>query len=175
MEVLLMKLQSVISKISVGIGLSMAMTFSHAAFECKDVKYGNDDYHENMEILAIEAGLTGSYFTRYHEAVVSELCGYSENDDGYIEQMIDTDYVTRSEIEGIKEVLGLDDSSYAGRNYEHARHRLNAMGLSSAGASNSASFYAYEPNSTCGKMAKAALEGNQKAVSVLQNEPAYCH
>lgn len=169
-----MKLKSVVSKIGVGISLSMAVTFSNAALECKDVKYSNDNYHENMEVLAIEAGLEGSYFTRYHEAVVSELCGYSE-DDGYVEHMIDIDYVTSSEVEGIKEVLGLDDRSYAGRNYENARHKLNTMGLSSAGASIAASFYAYEPDSKCGKLAKAALEGNQRAILVLKNEPAYCH
>ena len=168
-----MTLKSVVSKIGVGIVFSMAVTFSNAALECKDVKYGHDDYHENMETLSIDARLIGGYFTRYHEAVVSELCGYSE-DDGYIESMIDTGYVRRSEVEGIKEALSLDNRSRAGTSYEYSRAKFSALGLSSVASGHVAEFYTKEPESQCGQLAKYALEGNPRAISELQNEPNYC-
>ena len=171
-----MKLESVVIKIGVGIVFSMAFTFSNAALECKDVKYGHNDYHDNMAALAIEARLidgSDGYFNRYHEAVVSELCGYSE-DDGYIESMIDTGYVRRSEVEGIKEALSLDNRSRAGTSYEYSRAKFSALGLSSVASGHVAEFYTKEPESQCGQLAKYALEGNPRAISELQNEPNYC-
>ena len=177
-----MKRQSVISKIGIGMVFSMVATFSNAALECKDVKYGNDNYHENMAALAIEARLidgSDGYFNRYHESVVSELCGYSE-DDGFTEKMIDTGYVRRSEVEGIKEVLGLDNRSTAGRNFEYAYIKLSAKtSLLGVGTSNAAHLYAYEPNSKCAKLVKRVLADDQSAVSELerlglQSESNYC-
>ena len=171
-----MKLQTALSKIGVGIGLSMVVTFSHAALTCKDVKYGNDNYHDNMAVLAIEARLidgSEGYFNRYHEEVVRELCGYSDVD-SYIEEMIDTGYVRRSEVEGIKEVLRLDKRSPAGRSCEYALNKLGDMDVSSAAASNIASFYAYKPNSECGKIAKRALAGDRIAIRKLEKEDSLC-
>jgi len=177
-----MKRHSVISQIGVSIVFSMAATFSNAALECKDVKYGNDDYHDNMAALAIEARLidgSDGYFNRYHESVVSELCGYSE-DDGFTEKMIDTGYVRRSEVEGIKEVLGLNNRSTAGRDFEYAHIKLSdETSLSGVGASNAAHLYAYEPNSKCAKLVKRVLAGDQRAISELelldlQSESNYC-
>lgn len=172
-----MKLKSVVNKIGVGIVFSMAVTFSNAALECKDVKYGNDDYHENMAALAIEARLidgSDGYFNRYHEEVVRELCGYSDID-SYIEEMIDTGYVRRSEVEGIKEVLAIDNRSRIGTSYEYSRAKFSALGLSSAASANVAEFYTKNPESQCGQLAKYALEGNPRAISELQNQPTYCN
>ena len=178
-----MKRHSVISQIGVGMVLSMAATFSNAALECKDVKYGNDHYHDNMAALAIEARLidgSDGYFNRYHESVVSELCGYSEDDGFGIEHMIDTGYVRRSEVEGIKEVLVLDNRSTAGRNFEYAYIKLsNETSLSGVGASNAAHLYAYEPHSQCAKLVKRVLAGDQSPLSELerldlQSESNYC-
>ena len=175
-----MKRHSVISQIGVGMVLSMAATFSNAALECKDVDRSNYDAPENMETLAKEARLIGGYFNRYHEAVVSELCGYSEDDGFGIEHMIDTGYVRRSEVEGIKEVLGLDNRSTAGRNFEYAYIKLSdETSLSGVGASNAAHLYAYEPHSKCAKLVKRVLAGDQSAVSELerldlQSESNYC-
>lgn len=172
-----MNLKSVFCKISIGISFSMVVTFSHAALNCKDVKYGNDNYHDNMAALAIEARLidgSDGYFSRYHETVVSQLCGYSD-DDGYIKKMIDAGYVRRSEVESIKEVLGLDKRSPAGTNYEYAYIKfINDIGLSSAESSNVASFYAYKPNSECGKIAKRALAGDRTAIKKLEKEDNIC-
>lgn len=156
-------------------GLSMVVTFSHAALTCKDVEYGNDNYGDNMSALAIAARLidgTDGDFNRNHEAVISALC---EADNAYVEKMIDMGYVRSSEVEGIKEVLGLDKRSTAGRNYEYAYIKfINKIGLSTAGSSNAASFYAYKPNSECGKIAKRALAGDRIAIRKLEKEDSLC-
>lgn len=169
-----MRLKSVFSKIGIGISLSMVVTFSHAALTCKDVKSSNDSYHENMEALAIEARLRDGYFSRYHEGVVAKLCNYYEEDED-IEGLIDRGYVRRSEVEGIKEVLGLDKRSPAGRNFEYASYKLNFdIGLSSADTGNIADYYAYKPNSECGKLAKRALAGDKVAIKKIKTVPHYC-
>lgn len=173
-----MKFQAVLSKVALGMSLSMAVTFSHAALSCKDVTYGNDNYHDNMAAIAIEARLidgSDGYFNRYHESVVSEICGYSSDDSDFdIEEMIDTGYVRRSEVEGIKEVLMLDKRSSAGRKSEYARNKLAAMGVSNVGASHIATFYAEKPNSECGKLAKSAFSGDRLAIKKIKTEPSYC-
>lgn len=171
----IMKLGSVLNKVALGISLSMAVTFSHAALTCKDVAYGSDNYSDNMSTLAIEARLidgSEGYFNRNHEAVISALC---EGDNNYVEKMIDMGSVRRSELEGMKEVLGLDERSTAGRNYEYAYIKLiNKVGLSTAGSSNVAYFYAYKPNSECGKIAKRALAGDRIAIKKLETEDSIC-
>lgn len=173
-----MTLKSVCRKIGVGIGLSMAVTFSHAALECKDIESSNYDAPENMQILAKEARLIDGYASRYHEAVVWELCGYGEDDtnaDEFVKKMIDAGYVRRSEVESIKEVLGLDKRSPAGTNYEYAYMKfINDIGLSSAESSNAASFYAKKPNSECGKIAKRALAGDRIAIKKLEKQDNIC-
>lgn len=168
-----MRIKAIVGKVGVGIGLSMAVTFSHAALSCKDVKYGNQNYHENMEALAIEARLRDSYFSRYHEGVVSKLCNYNNDED--IEDLIDRGYVRRSEVEGIKEVLKLDKRSPAGRKFEYASYKLNFdIGLSNADTGNIADYYAYKPNSECGKLAKSALAGDKVAIKKIKTIPYYC-
>lgn len=173
-----MTLKSVLRKIGVGIGLSMAVTFSHAALECKDIESSNYDAPENMQTLAIEARLIDGYASRYHEAVVWELCGYGGEDgnaDDFVKKMIDAGYVRRSEVESIKEVLGLDKRSPAGKNYEYAYIKfINDIGLSTAESSNVASFYANQPNSECGKIAKRALAGDRTAIKKLEKEDNIC-
>ena len=172
-----MTFQTTLSKIGVAIGFSIAVTFSHAALNCKDVKYDSDNYHENMAALAIDARLidgADGYFSRYHETVVSQLCGHSD-DDGYVEKMIDMGYVRRSEVEGIKETLKLDKRSLVGRNYEYAYIKfINEIGLSTASSSNAASFYADKPNSECGKITKRALTGDREALKKLEEEDSMC-
>ena len=172
-----MKFQAVLSKVALGMSLSMAVTFSHAALTCKDVKSSNDNYGENMAALAIEARLIDGaegYFNRIHESVVWRLCGYGDDSDFDIEEMIDTGYVRRSEVEGIKEVLMLDKRSPAGRKSEYARSKLAAMGVSNVSASHIATFYAEKPNSECGKLAKSAFSGDRLAIKKIKTEPSYC-
>lgn len=173
-----MKLKSVLTKIGAGISCFMAVTFSHAALECKDIERSNYDAHENMQKLAIEARLIDGYVSRNHEAVIWELCGYGEEDsnaDEFVKKMTDAGYVRRSEVESIKEVLGLDKRSPAGKNYEYAYIKfINDIGLSSAESSHAASFYANKPNSECGKTAKRALAGDQIAIKKLEKEDNTC-
>ncbi|WP_230656892.1 hypothetical protein [Psychrobacter sp. I-STPA10] len=146
---------------------------SYAVLTCDDVKYdGNESYGDNMEILAKEARLPDNYFNRYHEDVVSNMC---KGDEASIEWMIDTGYVRRSEVEGIREALGLDERTETGRSYEYSRNRFYwDMNLSSAFSSNVADYYVHKPESQCGQLAKQALEGNPRAIAELQKQPDYC-
>lgn len=89
---------------------------------CNDVSYGNKNYHENMEQLAIEVRLPGNYFNRYHETIISELC---KGKTDVAESWIDYGYVKRSEVQGIKEALGLDKQSALGASYKYSRRKCS--------------------------------------------------
>ena len=160
-----------INKIVVGIGFSIAMTFSHAALDCQDVSYDNDDYHENMEKLAVEARLPDNYYNRYHQSAVSDLCA---GDEQSIESAIDYGYVKRSEVEAFRERLGLDNRSSTGTSYEYSRRIFSRLGLSSVSSDHAAQFYTKQMDSQCGQLAKKALEGNPRAIAELQADPDYC-
>jgi len=152
--------------------LSVLLPFSaNAGVKCSDVKYGNENYHEKMEELAKLARLPDNYYSRYHEDVVSSLC--KGNVKG-IKGLIDRGYVKKSEVEAIKEVLGMDGRSDAGKSYGYSREKFSDMGLCSACADNVAQHYTKTPNSKCGKLAKQALEGNPSAIEELQSFPSYC-
>lgn len=153
------------------ISTSIWLNTANSALHCNDVTSDNDRRIENMERLAEEARLTSNYFNRYHEAVVSDLCKGKEDD---IEFLIDTGYVKGSEVQSIKEILGLDKQYLNGIKHQETIKKLSNMGLSSASAGNVAYSYRYEPKSKCGQLAKSALEGNLKAIKILQNSPEYC-
>jgi len=144
---------------------------ANAGIKCSDVKYGNETYHEKMDVLAKLARLPNDYYSRYHEDVVNDLC--KGNIKG-VENLIDSGFVKRSEVEAIKEILGKDDRSDTGKSYGFSRERFSDMGLCSACADNVAQHYTKKPNSRCGKLAKQALEGNPQAVEELQSFPSYC-
>jgi hypothetical protein len=57
---------------------------------------------------------------------------------------------------------------------DDVENRFLEMGLCSACANNIAAFYVRKPNSTCGRLAKQALEGNPVAVAKLRDDPGYC-
>lgn len=166
-----MQLQAALVKIVCGVSLSMAFTLSHALLTCDSVSSDNENYIDNMQSLAIQARLPDNYFNRYHEDVVSDIC---KGDEESIDDAIDYGYVKRSEVEGIRESLGLDNRSSMGTSYEYSRQRFYDLGLSSAKADNVAQFYTKEPNSQCGKLAKHALEGNPRSIAELQTSPDYC-
>ena len=154
------------------IGISLLANTANAMLNCSDVTYGSDDYFDNMEKLAIEARLPDNYFNRYHESVVSDLC---KGDIEAVESSIDYGFVKRSEVEGIKEALGMDKRSSIGRRYQYSREKLSyEMGLSSAFSDNVAQYYTQKPNSKCGKLAKSALDGNPISIKTLQSYPEYC-
>jgi hypothetical protein len=143
----------------------------NARVQCSDVKYGNENYHEKMEELAKLARLPDSYYSRYHEDIVSDLC--KGNTKG-VKSSIDNGSVKKSEVEAIKEALGIDNRSDAGKSYGFSRQRFSDIGLCSACADNVAQHYTKKPNSKCGKLAKQALEGNPNAIDELQSFPSYC-
>lgn len=167
-----MRMTKILIKLSAVASLMAVATIGNAALSCKDVTFGNSNYFDNMEKLAIEARLSDGYFTRYHESVVSDLCDNKDSKD--IEWAVETGYVPRSEVQSIKEVLGLDKQYLRGLRYQSIRERFVKMGVASAGAGNATDAYIYEPNSKCGKLAKSALQGNVQSIKTLQDGPSYC-
>lgn len=139
--------------------------------KCSDFKYENQNYHEKMEELAKLARLPDAYYSRYHEDVVSDLCKSNTKE---IKNSIDKGFVKKSEVEAIKEALGIDDRSDIGESYGYSRKKFEDMGLCNACADNVAQHYTKKPSSKCGKLAKQALEGNLNAIEELQSSPDYC-
>lgn len=155
---------------------------------CSDVLHGSENYHKKMEELAILAKLPNSYFNRYVEDVVSNLCeGNMEN----VNSSIDYGAVKSIEVKAIikvlmvnqpdaekmfSELLTEENRSEAGKRYSFSYSKLMLMGLCTACAGNVAHFYANEPESDCGVLATLALEGDPNAISELQADspPAYC-
>jgi hypothetical protein len=147
-----------------------------AGIQCSDVKYGNPNYSENMDMLAKEAGLPDSYYSKYHEDVVSSLCS---GDTKHIDMLIDYGFVKSKEVDAIAKVLGKTykfkgKKSKIGTRYGYSREKFESMGLCAACADNVAQYYTKKPNSPCGKLAKQALEGNPDAISKLVEFPDYC-
>lgn len=93
-------------KVSIGAGLGLA-SMSALALDCSEVVYGNDNYFDNMQLLAEEAELPDNYFNRYHESLVSDLC---KGDEDSAFGWVDSGYVDKSEYSRIKNVLGLNNS-----------------------------------------------------------------
>ena len=142
-----------------------------AGMKCGDFEYGTDNYHDNMDELARRASLPDEYYNKYHEEVVSDLCnGNAES----VNQAIDDGYVKRSEVEAIREVLGLEKRSSTGKAYGTSREKFVNMGLCNACADNVAQYFVHKPNSKCGKLAKQALEGNTQTIELLRAFPYYC-
>ncbi|MEW9570164.1 hypothetical protein ABQJ54_00185 [Rhodanobacter sp. Si-c] len=141
------------------------------AIHCKDIQYDNPNYSSNMDKLATLARLPNNYYSRYDEDVVGYLC---KGDTKSIQGEVDDGYVKQSEVDGIKEALGLDDRSEMGMSYGYSRQKFSSMGLCEACADNVAQYYTKKPDSECGRLAKQALEGNPKAINTLQSFPDYC-
>lgn len=146
-----------------------------AQLSCSDLKYGGPNYHEKMDELAERAGLPDNDWTRYHESVVSDFC---RGDIAGVDKLIDNGSVPLREVEGIAKALGKAYRprlrSDAGRRYGESKKRFLEMGACSACADNIAQHYARTPNSSCGRLAKQALEGNADAIKKVVDFPEYC-
>lgn len=59
--------------------------------------------------------------------------------------------------------------------YDDLDNQLLTLGLCSACASNAAMTYLKKPKSKCGRLVKAALEGNRKALEAIKDGPDYCN
>lgn len=169
-----MRIAKILIKLSAIVSLMTVASTGNAALSCKNVTYGNNEYFDDyMEKIAIEARLTDGYFHRYHESVVSDLCNNKDSKD--IEWMIETGYVPRSEVQAIKEVLGLDKQYLQGVRYQKAKQRFSdELDLGHIGGQIIADYYIFKPDSKCGKLAKSALEGNNQSIKILQSFPSYC-
>ena len=168
-----MSMVKMLIKLSVVASVMAVASTGNAALSCKDVTYGNDNYFDNMEKLVIEARLPDGYFHRHHESVVSYLC--NNKDTKNIEWMVKTGYVPRSEVQAIKEVLGLDKQYLQGVRYQKAKEKFSdELGLGHVGGQVVAEYYVFKPESKCGKLAKSALQGNIQSIKILQSFPSYC-
>ena len=161
-------------KLSAAASITAFASTGNAALSCKNVTYGDPNYLDDYrERLGIEARLRDGYLNRYHESLVSDLCNNENNED--IEWLIETGRVPRSEVQSIKEVLGLDKQYLRGLRYQGIISKFNDMGIASAGASNATYAYVYEPMSKCGKLAKSALQGNIQSINILKSGYSDCN
>lgn len=144
---------------------------SDQLLHCSDVQYGTPNYSGNMDRLAKLARLPDGSYTRYDEDIVGYLC---KGDAKSIQGEVDAGFVKQSEVDGIREALGLDKRSDIGMSYGYSRQKFSDMGLCEACADNVAQYYTKKPGSKCGMLAKQALEGNPRAVDALQSFPDYC-
>jgi len=153
----------------------VSASFAFAQISCNDVKYGTPNYDDKMDELAKLARLPNSYWSRYHESVVSDLCSGNSKD---IDNLIDDGFVQPQEAQAIAKVLGKTyepkHRSKIGESYGYSRKKFVDMGACSACADNIAQYYTKNPNSPCGKLAKQALEGNSDAARKLVAFPDYC-
>ena len=161
-------------KLSAAASITAFASTGNAALSCKNVTYGDPNYLDDYrERLGIEARLRDGYLNRYHESLVSDLCNNENNED--IEWLIETGRVARSEVQSIKEVLGLDKQYLRGLWYQSIRSEFDDMGIASVGASNATQAYVYEPESKCGKLAKSALQGNIQSINILKSGYSDCN
>lgn len=169
-----MSMVKMLIKLSVVATVMAIASTANAALSCKSVTYGDPNYLDDYrERLGIEARLRGGYFNRYHESLVSDLCNNENNAD--IEWLIETGNVLKSEIQAIKEVLGLDKQYLQGVRYQKAKQKFSdELGLGHIGGQIVAEYYIFEPESKCGKLAKSALQGNIQSIKILQSFPSYC-
>lgn len=144
---------------------------SDELLHCRDVQYGNPNYSDNMDKLAKLARLPDNYYTRYDEDIVGYLC---KGDTKSIQDEVNAGFVKQSEVDGIREALGLDNRSDIGMSYGYSRQKFSDMGLCDACADNVAQYYTKKPASKCGKLAKHALEGDPRAIDTLKSFPEYC-
>ena len=144
-----------------------------AQISCNDIKYGNKNYHSNMDRLADIAGLQG--WDKYHEGVVSSFC---KDDFKGVDIDVDNGYVELKDALGIAKALGKKyipkRRSEIGKSYGYSKQRFQEIGSCSVCSDNIAQHYTKTPNSRCGKLAKQALEGNPEAVKILLGFPDYC-
>jgi len=146
-----------------------------AQMSCSDLRRGKPDYHEKMDELAEMAQLPDSYWSRYHEALVNDLCSGDIKD---VDKLVDNGFVNPGEAQSIARVLGKQYKpkvrSETGKTYGDSRAKFLGMGACSACADNIAQYYTNKPESPCGKLAQMALDGDPGAIKKLIDFPDYC-
>jgi hypothetical protein len=126
-----------------------------------------------MEKLVWLAGAGDSYFNRYQESAVSDICAGRNKS---VNEMIDKGFVSAAQVSEFRKILTpvAQGRSEIGKSYGFSRQKFEDMGLCSACADNVAQHYTRNPSSACGKLAKRSLEGDYEAVQEIQKFPSYC-
>jgi len=152
-----------------------------AGTHCKDLEYGTDKYHENMDELAKKAKLEDNYWHRYHEAFISDLCrGNKDSANGWV----DCGHVKASDAVAISKLIGkpykVKKRTATGLRFERAYYNSKLLDmLCTADASNLAMYYAMKPFSKCGKLVERVLRGDRGAIKIIKSFgggklPGYC-
>lgn len=151
------------------------LSINEGEISCNNLQYGSDNYTENMENLATTAKLADNYYNKYHEDLVKSLCNKKTND---VDNLVNDGYVTNKEAITIAKILDVNyqgkKRSEDGESYGYSKEKFLSMGLCSSCSDNIAQFYTKKPSSSCGKLAKKALEGNPSAIKELQEFPDFC-
>jgi len=150
---------------------------SSAQISCKDLEYGNPNYHDNMDKLAVLAKLPNAYWSRYHDDVVGFLCKGITPDIAAINDSVDYGYVPAQDAEAIAQVLGKTYKAIPrtakGMTFERVNNGLENLGLCHVCAGGIADEYLKNPTNDLAKLSDAALSGDKDALSKLQSIKDY--
>ncbi len=143
---------------------------SMPSLTCEDLK-GNIYQNGKNEELRRQAKLTE--WNRYHDYIIGGLCDGAMED---LHNMLDQGYLSLADVKAVAGVLGKEYNASSrtgnGKLYQKIREGLLSRNLCSACASNLADEYVKQPNGHVKKLIDDALNGDQKALSELQQLPS---
>ncbi|MEI6746797.1 MAG: hypothetical protein WCL34_12615 [Methylococcaceae bacterium] len=149
--------------------LSDSNISSSSDIKCAEVKYGAESYFDKMEQLSKKAKLSSEgLFSRHHEEIVSILCENGKAKD--IDDIVNSGQVKPTDPEAIASVLGKKYKAKTHSEFKYTKAMFIGMGLPEQYADGVAWHYTNRPNDPCGKLAKQALSGNQKAIDTITKE-----
>jgi uncharacterized protein YecT (DUF1311 family) len=148
---------------------SVSNISSSSDIKCTDVKYGTESYFDKMEQLSKKAKLSSEgLFSRHDEEIVSILCENGKAKD--IDDIVNSGQVKPTDPEAIARVLGKKYKAKTHSEFKYTKAMFIGMGLPEQYADGVAWHYTNRPNDPCGKLAKQALNGNQKAIDTITKE-----
>lgn len=148
---------------------SVSNISSSSDIKCAEVKYGTESYFDKMEQLSKKAKLSSEgLFSRHHEEIVSILCENGKAKD--IDDIVNSGQVKPTDPEAIAKVLGKKYKAKTHSEFKYTKATFIEMGLPEQYADGVAWHYTNRPNDPCGKLAKQALNGNQKAIDTITKE-----
>jgi hypothetical protein len=146
-----------------------------ALMKCQDVKYGSQNWSENMDKLAKLASLPNGYWNREHEDIIYDICEDRSNAKSGIDNKVEYGLVTESGAESIARVLGYKYKAPArtakGVKYEKIFQALVAQEFCNACASNIASAVTELGDKDFNQIVTAALNGDSFAKKELEPLP----
>ncbi len=147
------------------IGAVLVSTTAFAEMKCTEVTYGTDSYSEKLEELSKKAKLSSEGLDRNQEEVVSILCKKRKLKE--IDDLISSGFVKPTDAEAIAKTLGKTYKAKTHSEFAYTKQWFVYLGLPVEYADSVAWHYTNRPNDPCGKLAKQALNGNQKAIDVI--------